>query len=208
MGQAVGNFVYSCRYVYNSAFHEGLLFEAQYVWKLMSMYKFTNPHTLFSDVVKCDIVTNDKTCQKTSVTKNGMKISGCRNSHVYSTHKGVKKFTKRVNMRDSGKSHCHDFNTVFEHKATPIKHIQGVHEVFHENRFAVLTDANVDSDVDSDCNDSILVELNGENVCSANKGVNVSTVSENAQKGKDVPYLSDKIVSSETKYPPMRTQDS
>ena len=30
----------------------------------MSMYKFTNSHTLFSDVVKRGIVTNDEACKK------------------------------------------------------------------------------------------------------------------------------------------------
>ena len=198
MDQTVGNFVYNySRYLYNSAFHEGQLFETQYVRKLMSMYKFTNPHTLFYDTVKCGVVTNDKTCQKTSVTKGAIKISGSRNSHDYSTHEGVKKFTKYVNMYDIRKSHCHDFNTLSEHRATHSKHVQGVHNVFHENRFEMLTDENVHSDGDSDCNDSIFVELNNKNACSTSKGMNVSTVSENAHKGKNVPYLSDKIFLSE-----------
>ena len=56
-------------------------------------------------------------------------------------------------------------------------HIQGIHNVIHENRFAVLTDENVHSDVDSDCNDSIFVELNGGNACSTSKGVNFNTLS-------------------------------
>ena len=33
-----------------------------------------------------------------------------------------------------------DFNTLCEHRATCSKHVHGVHNVFHENRFAVLTD--------------------------------------------------------------------
>ena len=155
----------------------------------MSMYKFTNSHTLFSYVVKRGIVTNNEACKKKSVTKSTVKKSSSRNSHGYGTHKGVKEFKRCVNTHDSGKLCCHDFNIDLKHRATHSKHIQGVHNVFHENRFAVLTDENVHSDVDSDCNDSIFVELNGGNVCSTSKGVNVNTVSQNAHKGKNAPYL-------------------
>ena len=42
----------------------------KYVKKSMSMYKFTNPQTLFSDVVKRGIVTNDEGCKKKSVSKS------------------------------------------------------------------------------------------------------------------------------------------
>ena len=118
MGQTVGNFVYSSRYVYNSTFHESKLFETQHVRKLVSVYKFTKPHTLFSDVVKCGIVTNDRPCKEKSVTKGTIKKSSSRNSHGYGTHRGVKEFKKSVNMRDNGKTNCHDFNIDLKHRAT------------------------------------------------------------------------------------------
>ena len=51
MEQTVENVVYHNRYVYNSAFHEGQLFEAIYVKKLMLMYKLSNPHILHSENV-------------------------------------------------------------------------------------------------------------------------------------------------------------
>ena len=105
----------------------------------------------------------------------------------------MQEFKKCVNTHDSVKSHCHDFNIGLKHKATRSKHFQGVHNVFYENRFAVLTDENVHSDVDSDCNDSIFVELNGGNACSTSKGMSVSTVSQNAHKGKNAPYLPNKV---------------
>ena len=55
---------------------------------------------------------------------------------------------------------------------------------------------------------NIIVEFNDENACSTSKEVNVSTVSENAHKGKNVPDLSDKMVLSETSCPLTRKQDS
>ena len=36
---------------------------------------------------------------------------------------------------------------------------------------------------------TILVELNDESACPTSKSVNVNTVSENAHKGKNVPYI-------------------
>ena len=51
------NHVYKSRYVYNADFHDKQLVNVQYVNRLMLMCKFTNPNTLFSDVVKCGIVT-------------------------------------------------------------------------------------------------------------------------------------------------------
>ena len=119
----------------------------------------------------------------------------------------MKELTKYVNTQDSGESHCHDFNIGLKHRKTRSKHIQGVHNVFHKNRFAVLTAENVHSDVDSDCKDSMFVELNGGNACSTGKGVNVNTVSQNAHKGKNAPYLPDKIVLSRTKCSPIQKQD-
>ena len=60
------NIVYRSRYVYNANFHDKQLFNVQHVNRLMSMCKFTNPNTLFSDVVKRGFVSTAKSCQKQS----------------------------------------------------------------------------------------------------------------------------------------------
>ena len=194
MGKSVGNFVYNSRYVYNSNFHQSKLLETQYVRRLMSLYKFTNPQTLFSDVVKRGTVSNDKVYKNKSVIRSTTKKSDSKSSHGYGTPKSVQKCAKCVDPHNSIKSNGHGFNIGVKHRAIRSKQCQGVHSVFHENRFAVLTDENIHSDVDSDCNKSIFVELNDGNACSTSKGVSVNTVSHNAHEGKSDSYLPNKTV--------------
>ena len=76
--------------MYNADFHDKQLFDAQHVNKLMSMCKFTNPNTIFSDVVKHGVVTAEKSCKKTALTNIGAKIPSSRNSHVSTLHTNVK----------------------------------------------------------------------------------------------------------------------
>ena len=45
-----------------------------------------------------------KMCRKVSVISVGVEIPNSKNSHGYSTHKGVKKFAKRMNTCDIKKS--------------------------------------------------------------------------------------------------------
>ena len=206
MGKSVGNFVYNSRYVYNSNFHERKSLETQHVRRLMLLYKFTNPQTLFSDVVKRSTVSNDKVYKNKSVTRSTVKKSDSKSSHGYGNPKAVQEFKKCVDTHNSIKSNGHGFNIGVKHKATRSKQCQGVHSVFHENRFAVLTDENVHSDVNSDCNNSIFVELNGGNACSTSKGVSVNTVSQNAHEGKSDSYLSNKTVLSRNSCSPIRKQ--
>ena len=54
-----------------------------------------------------------------------------------------------------------------------------VYTVFHEKRFSVLTNENVDSGSDVDCNDSILVEVSA---CATTKSMIVRTVVEMSMK--------------------------
>ena len=60
------------------------MFETKYVRKLMSMYILTNPHTLFSDVIKRGIVTNGKTHNHDF--KNPPGRSATCNKHVQGVH--------------------------------------------------------------------------------------------------------------------------
>ena len=87
MGKSVGNFVYNSRYVYNSNFHESKLLETPYVRRLMSLYKFTNPQMLFSDVVKRGTVSNNKVYKDKSVIRSTTKKSDSKSSHGYGTPK-------------------------------------------------------------------------------------------------------------------------
>ena len=43
---------YKDRWVYNTDFHDAHLLDVENVQKLISMYRFTKPNVLFSDVVK------------------------------------------------------------------------------------------------------------------------------------------------------------
>ena len=129
---------------------------------------------LFSDVVKQGTVSNNKVYKDKSVIRSTAKKSDSKSSHGYGTPKSVQKC---VDTYNSIKSNGHGSNIGVKHRATCSKQCQGVHSVFHENRFAVLTDENIHSDVDSDCTNSIFVELNDGNACSTSKDVSVNTVS-------------------------------
>ena len=50
--KSVHNDRYKDRWVYNTNFHDTQLLDVENVQRLISMYRFTKPNVLFSDVVK------------------------------------------------------------------------------------------------------------------------------------------------------------
>ena len=71
-------------YIYNFTFQDSRLLDAQYVRKLMSMYKLTNPCILFSGVVKINVTSEPKVCTNTAVCGSKAKITERRGSQVNS----------------------------------------------------------------------------------------------------------------------------
>ena len=204
MVKKVDKVVHKSRCIYNSDFHDNHLFETQYVNGLMSVFKVTNPLISYSDIVKRGNVANAKKCRPETVTGNVVKLVSGKNSHVCGKHRGVKKSNQRDNTHNSVRTHCQDFNMGnmgLQHRIQRSEQSEGVHNVVHKNRFAVLTEENVCTDVGNNSDDSVFVELND---ATNSKGVNVKTVSQNAHKGKNVSYSINKNVLFEEIQPSIR----
>ena len=118
----------------------------------MSVYKVTKPLVSYSDIVKRGNVANAKKCKPEAVTGNVAKVVDGKNSQVYGKHRGVKKLNQLDNTHKSVKTHCQDVNMGnmgSHHRTQRSEQSQGVHNVVHANRFAVLTEANVCNDVEN-----------------------------------------------------------
>ena len=167
----------------------------------MSVYKVTKPLVSYSEIVKRGNVANAKKCKPEA--GNVAKVVGGKKSQVYGKHRGVKKLNQRDNTHKSVKAHCQDVNMGnmgSHHRMQRSEQSQGVHNVVHSNRFAVLTEANVCNDVENNSDDSVFVELND---ATTSKGVNVETVSQNVHKGKNASYSINKTVLFEEIHSPI-----
>ena len=176
---------YPDRWVHNTNFHDTHLLDVKNVQKLISMYRFSKPNVLFSDVVKKTAQSYTRTCDS-KAKKPKSKISQSTTVKWYGNHTlktGLKSVDSNVYTKPRP---CASVNQSRVNNSRSKQYCDSIDSICSHNRFEVLP---VEDCITDKCNSSVVVDLKSDRQCHTSNTVNVKKQKRTVNKGKNVVHL-------------------
>ena len=181
--ESVHNDRHNDRWVYNTNFHDIQLLDVENVQKLISMYRFTKPNVLFSDVVKK--TSHTRTCDQMASKPKG-KISQGTSVKWYGNQTletGLKSDNTGVYTKPRL---CLSGNQSRVNNSRSKQYCDSIVSICSHNRFEALP---VEDCIVDKRDSSAVVDVKGDRQRHTSKTVNVKKQKRTVNKGKNVVHL-------------------
>ena len=167
--KSVHNDRYKERWVYNTNFHDTQLLDVENVQRLISVYRFTKPNVLFSDVVKKTSQSHTRTCDQMASKPKG-KISQGTSVKWYGNQ------TLKTGLKSGNNSVyteprlCPSGNQSRVNNSRSKQYCSSIVSICTHNRFEGLP---VEDCIVDKCDSSAVVDVKGDRQRHTSKTVNV-----------------------------------
>ena len=181
--ESVHNDRYKDRWVYNTNFHDTQLLDVKNVQKLISMYRFTKPNVLFSDVVKKTSQSHTRTCDHMARKPKG-KISQGTSVKWYGNQTlktGLKSGSSGVYTETRP---CLPENQSRVNNSRSKQYWDSIDSICSQFEALPVENCIVDK-----CDSSAVVDVKGDRQRHTSKTVNVKKKKRTVNKGKNVSFF-------------------